>query len=231
MDIKLVSVFVLCLVASLAYSDYKQEALKEQLRDWQNVAAERDSLLTVTDTIVQRQALELKNIEIDNKDLREQVEALDGDLATTVNLLAKAQASLENIETVSDTIIINNETREVRNFSYADSTFGVAGFFELHDPYRISIPDLSVKIELDLAILQEETGAWQTLVDSKDPRIKISRLTASVSPYSESFWEKISYGGGVYSKGVIGSIGFDSHRAVGLIGVDGVSFGYIHDFK
>jgi hypothetical protein len=63
-------------------------------------------------------------------------------------------------------------------------------------------------IALTIALTQSEDGTWETLIDSSDPDVQVSRIRSeiNISPFEERWYEKIKLGIGLGFGGAPGAI-------------------------
>lgn len=54
-------------------------------------------------------------------------------------------------------------------------------------------------IALSIALTQSEDGTWETLIDSNDPDVQVSRIRSeiTVEPFEQKWWQKLQLGVGV----------------------------------
>ena len=89
-------------------------------------------------------------------------------------------------------------------FSIDQDFLHVSGYTDsgphLGDPGQFHL-DVSwiKKINLSIALAQDSSGNWSTLIDSQDPDVDISRIQSEVnnSPNAPKWWENIQLGGGL----------------------------------
>ena len=97
---------IFVLSAALAFSQVQKSGLKSELRDWRNVAAERDTITVIDSTAVTRQAIELENLTLDNKRLDDYIKELEGNVRSTTALLTEARIAIDRLETAVDTVVV-----------------------------------------------------------------------------------------------------------------------------
>tara|TARA_Y100000310_G_scaffold338370_1_gene427824 strand:- start:529 stop:1239 length:711 start_codon:yes stop_codon:yes gene_type:complete len=224
---------IFVLSAALAFSQVQKSGLKSELRDWRNVAAERDTITVIDSTAVTRQAIELENLTLDNKRLDDYIKELEGNVRSTTALLTEARIAIDRLETAVDTVEVDGVEVAVRSFEYSDPVFRLRGFYE-PIAATVTIPELSANFDLDITIFKDGNHAWHSMVETSDARIKIRKLNTFLAPQKINFWDKLHSGVGVYGGnglgGGIGYIGYDKYRFYGLLGSPGIAAGFTYEF-
>lgn len=134
----------------------------------------------------------------------------------TDNVPSDNQPSSETVSACNECLannIIRVPFSHTEEFLHAEGYTDSGNALGATGSYRLSV-DWIKDVSLSIALTQNESGDWDTLIDSNDPDVQISRIRSeiNISPFEQRWWQRIKLGG---------SIGFGESGAL-----TGASIGY-----
>ncbi len=203
---------------------------------WKNEALRYSELLTTEKGVSSRRASEFTELSAVNENLSDEIKKNNDEIRYLTTINGELTTSLKNLGTTPGVIIAGDDSTEtaVQHFYVDQEGFELLGYFEIEKPYQISFTAMKAALQIELAVTQNKDKIWSTYITSDNPNFNISLLEPKVSPYQESFLEKLNLHLGAYAGmsevGVIGGASYEKHQVLLMFGTQ-TSIGYTYEFK
>ncbi len=185
--------------------------------------------------VASRLAMENQDITASNDSLNKVIGHNKEQIRSLVALTGQLSDSLNNVETAHDTIYINNVATEVQKFNVAQNGFELKGYFEINSPFRITFEKMLAEINLEIVLTETKDRLWTAYVTTPNTNFLVSDVVPKINPYEPTFFEKLSFSGGLYASsnrvGLSAGVTYDTHHIKLLLDNYGGAIGYEKTFK
>lgn len=151
--------------------------------------AVQDSLIQLSKQTVSIQSLAVKDILLENNELKEAVEKYKTETKAHLSIIAQYKLQKVVIST-RDTIYVDStgDTRLDKLFNYQHkSELHLQGYFQTNPPFNLYVKHLSLNIKPEILIGQDKNGVWTTFIHTNSDLLTIKDIQVKVRPYARPF--------------------------------------------
>lgn len=194
------------LVVTAGFYGFERWSNARERRILTNQIADLEGTVQETETAYSRRAVEIKNLKLDNKELRQKIEDRDEEAVALAESVLKWKDKYIKIKNATETVVDPdgdpNTTDDIRirvDFEKEEDPLRVSGFTLTNPPEAEVSIEWMRDLKLSLILTKDDDDLFRVYLDTDSPDIVPSELKLSVDPsiLDRKWYEKIGVDMGI----------------------------------